>query len=232
MFGCSRNGYICPETYNPADFLIGALAIAPGSENASQRSVNRVCDQYAVSEYAGRIELLINFEMHLMECGEFHDIDYINYQFRGPLWPMTLFWLCYRSLLTIARDPTIQTLRIIQKIVSLFCLLFRNSSIFVPHQAIALMAGFCFFGSAELTQRGIQSVQGAVFIMITENTFGPMYSVLAIFPQGFPLFLREKRSGLYNTVLYYVANVTSLVSIVSTLHQSKLVFQLCFRFLV
>lgn len=81
------------------------------------------------------------------------------------------------------------------------------------HQAIALMAGFCFFGSAELTQRGIQSVQGAVFIMITENTFGPMYSVLAIFPQGFPLFLREKRSGLYNTVLYYVANVIALVSV-------------------
>lgn len=75
------------------------------------------------------------------------------------------------------------------------------------------MAGFCFFGSAELTQRGIQSVQGAVFIMITENTFGPMYSVLAIFPQGFPLFLREKRSGLYNTVLYYVANVIALVRI-------------------
>ncbi|XP_037030733.1 protein scarlet [Bradysia coprophila] len=187
------NGYICPETYNPADFLIGTLAIAPGSENASQKSVNRICDQYAVSEFAGRINVLTNFEMHIMECEEFHDTNYNNYQLRRPYWPKTLFWLCYRNFLTIIRDPTIQTLRIIQKIV------------------IALMAGLCFFGSAELTQRGIQSVQGAVFIMITENTFGPMYSVLAIFPQGFPLFLREKRSGLYNTVLYYLANVIALI---------------------
>lgn len=217
MFVFCRNGYICPETYNPADFLIGALAIAPGSEHASQKSVNRLCDQYAVSEYSGRINVLINFEIHIMECREFPDADDTNYQFRGPLWPKKIFWLCYRTLLTIIRDPTIQTLRIIQKIVCALCAWGFNKQIkkflFISIvQAIALMAGFCFFGSAELTQRGIQSVQGAVFIMITENTFGPMYSVLAIFPQGFPLFLREKRSGLYNTVLYYVANVLALVS--------------------
>lgn len=154
-----------------------------------------------------------------MECEEFHDTDYTNYQFRRPFWLKKILWLCHRTLLTIARDPTIQTLRIVQKIVrpplrncvSISTFFYHFFCIFIT-QAIALMAGFCFFGSAELTQRGIQSVQGAVFIMITENTFGPMYSVLAIFPQGFPLFLREKRSGLYNTVLYYVANVIALVS--------------------
>lgn len=128
----SRNGYICPETYNPADFLIGTLAIAPGSENASQKSVNRLCDQYAVSEFAGRINVLINFEMHMMECEEFHDTDYTNYQHRTPLWPKKMLWLCHRTLLTIARDPTIQTLRIIQKIVrASLCLFLQISPFFL-----------------------------------------------------------------------------------------------------
>lgn len=74
------------------------------------------------------------------------------------------------------------------------------------------MIGLCFFGTIDLTQHGIQSVQGALFILISENTFTPMYSVLALFPQGFPLFIREKRSGLYDTAQYYLSHIIALVS--------------------
>lgn len=79
-------------------------------------------------------------------------------------------------------------------------------------QAIAVTAGLCFFGTIELNQHGIQSVQGAIFVIIAENTFAPMYSVLAMFPQDLPLFIRERTSGNYNTVHYYVAHVVALVS--------------------
>lgn len=78
-------------------------------------------------------------------------------------------------------------------------------------QAIAIMSGLCFLGSINLTQYGIQATQGALFLVVSENTFGPMYGVLAVFPQAFPLFMREKRSGNYNTVQYYVAHVLALV---------------------
>lgn len=74
------------------------------------------------------------------------------------------------------------------------------------------MAGLCFYGTIDLTQYGIQSVQGALFIIITENTFTPMYSILSLFPQGFPLFIRERRSGLYDTLQYYLSTVIALVS--------------------
>lgn len=114
-------------------------------------------------------------------------------QFYGPVWYKTLFWLIHRSLLTVVRDPTVQILRTIQKM------------------AIGLMAGLCFTGSIDLTQNGVQAVQGALFITIAENTFSPMYSVLSYFPQQFPLFLREKKSGIYSTLQYYVANVIAMV---------------------
>lgn len=73
------------------------------------------------------------------------------------------------------------------------------------------MAGLCFFGTVDSSQKGVQAVQGAVFILIVENTFPPMYSVLSYFPHEFPLFLREKRSGLYSTLQYYFANILAMV---------------------
>lgn len=73
------------------------------------------------------------------------------------------------------------------------------------------MAGLCFTGSVDMSQLGVQAVQGALFIFISENTFSPMYSVLSLFPQMFPLFLRETKSGLYNTAQYYIATVIAMV---------------------
>lgn len=63
-----------------------------------------------------------------------------------------------------------------------------------------------------MSQLGIQAVQGALFIFVSENTFSPMYSVLNVFPKMFPLFLRETKSGLYNTGHYYIATIIALVS--------------------
>lgn len=79
-------------------------------------------------------------------------------------------------------------------------------------QAIAIMAGLCFYGSVVLNQYGIQSVQGALFILISENTFTPMYSALTLFPKREALFMRERQAGLYNTFEYYLTSVVALVS--------------------
>lgn len=77
------------------------------------------------------------------------------------------------------------------------------------------MAGLCFFGTIELTQFGIQSVQGVLFILISENTFTPMYSALSLFPERYALFMRERQAGLYNTFQYYVTSIAALVSFIS-----------------
>lgn len=66
----AANGHHCPAAYNPADFLVGVLATAPGCERASQRTAQRLCDLFAVSETAQQRDVLVNLEMHMAEeCG-------------------------------------------------------------------------------------------------------------------------------------------------------------------
>ncbi|XP_019559775.3 protein scarlet [Aedes albopictus] len=187
-----QHGYSCPSNYNPAEFLIGVLATAPGYEKASQRSAQRLCDLFAVSEAAGQRDVLINLEMHMAETGDFK-ITEESYLSRKSNWLCTTYWLTYRAFLTVVRDPTVQYLRLLQKI------------------AIALMAGLCFSGAISLDQLGVQAIQGILFIFVSENTFSPMYSVLSVFPDTFPLFMRETKSGLYRTSQYYVANALAML---------------------
>ncbi|GLH06607.1 Protein scarlet [Gryllus bimaculatus] len=58
-------------------------------------------------------------------------------------------------------------------------------------QAVALTAGLCYVGAAALTQSGVQAVQGALFILVTENTFSPMYGLpgLVVEPVLFVLIM-------------------------------------------
>ncbi|XP_046390561.1 protein scarlet [Ischnura elegans] len=202
----SSLGYTCPPNFNPADFLIRTLAHQPelGNEVDSssdqfgqyRRRVKRICDRFAVSDYADEVELLQRYEAH-MAASSTEDKEWKEFttrsNFWAPLWIMQLFWLTYRSLVTVVRDPSVQTIRILQKV------------------AIAIMAGLCYFGVGMGDQRGIQAVQGALFIFVTENTFAPMYSVLAVFPQEMPLFNREYKAGLYNTHAYYLSKMLAMI---------------------
>ncbi|KAH8286909.1 hypothetical protein KR018_009038 [Drosophila ironensis] len=188
----ANHGYYCPEAYNPADFLIGVLATDPGYEQASQRSAQHLCDQFAVSSAAKQRDMLVNLEIHMAQSGNF-PFDTEVESFRSVAWYKRFHVVWMRASLTLLRDPTIQWMRFIQKI------------------AMAFIIGACFAGTTEPSQLGVQAVQGALFIMISENTYHPMYSVLNLFPQGFPLFMRETRSGLYSTWHYYAANILAML---------------------
>jgi hypothetical protein len=189
----AENGYKCPINYNPADYLIGVLSTEYGqSERSAQRTSARICDLFAVSEAAHQRDLLVNLEIHMHESGVYQVEDELS-NFKPPLSLTTIYWLVWRFFITTIRDPTIQNLRILQKI------------------GIALMAGLCYAGAIDLSQTGVQAIQGILFLFVSENTFSPMYSVLAFFPQMFPIFLRELKSGLYTTDQFYIANVIAMV---------------------
>ncbi|XP_066997954.2 protein scarlet [Anabrus simplex] len=184
-------GYQCPRSYNPAEFFIRTLAVVPGSEETSRRAIKRLCDHYAVSDAAHEVDVYVRLQCHLGSSTEVtKDWDK---EFKAPFSVTKLTLLIYRSFLQIVRDPTIQGWRMVQKI------------------AIAVMAGLCYIGTIPETQTGVQSVQGALFIFVTENTFSPMYSVLSLFPQEMPLFAREYRSGLYATHIYYVSKMIAML---------------------
>uniref|UniRef100_A0A034W8J1 Protein scarlet n=1 Tax=Bactrocera dorsalis TaxID=27457 RepID=A0A034W8J1_BACDO len=188
----AENGYHCPEAYNPADFLIGVLATDPGYEQASQRSAQHLCDMFAVSGAAKQRDMLVNLEIHMAQTGDYpFDVEVDT--FRSAAWYKKFHMIWYRASLSLMRDPTVQRMRFFQKM------------------AMAVIIGACFAGTITVSQLGVQAVQGALFVMISENTYHPMYSVLNVFPQGFPLFLRETRSGMYSTAQYYVANILAML---------------------
>lgn len=184
--------------------MIGVL-----SKTDADKDVNNVAHQLCNAFDASRKNELSQITNNLViENDKQHEIQ-------KPLWIFTVYWLIYRNLLIVARDPTIQKLRIVQKIVkhSLEFDKLTYDFMRIPFwQAIAIMAGLCFYGTVILNQYGIQSVQGVLFILISENTFSPMYSALTLFPKREPLFKRERQAGLYNTFQYYLTNVLALVS--------------------
>ncbi|KAL1462687.1 hypothetical protein WDU94_014504 [Cyamophila willieti] len=181
-------GYPCPYGYNPADFLIKSLAVT-SDEISSRRRLKRICDEFSVSDFSKEMELEINYQTHV---GTYDFLaDFNSRKIKKPFWFTIMFVLIRRSFLNVVRDPTVQLSRILQKV------------------AIAIMCSLCFAGSIDLTQRGVQSVQGALFIMVTENTFSPMYSVLSQFPDMLPLFQREYSAGLYSTFQFYVSYILS-----------------------
>ncbi|KAF7270965.1 hypothetical protein GWI33_016097 [Rhynchophorus ferrugineus] len=183
-------GFECPSSYSPADFFIKTLAI-PCYETNSKIAVKRICDQFAVSDYAKEVDVVVQYEFHMgrAQPREFE----LRSQFKEPFWWQKLYWLTYRWSKEVLRDPSIQSLRILQRMV------------------IALTVGLAYYGTDPMTQMGVQAVEGALFMFVAENTFYPMYSVLAAFPDNTPLFLREHRSGLYGTAVYYISRVFALL---------------------
>lgn len=59
----------------------------------------------------------------------------------------------------------------------------------------------------DLDQRGIQNMQGLIYLVITETVFTFNYAVFYTFPRELPLLLRDIASGLYNPAPYYFSKV-------------------------
>ncbi|KAJ8686380.1 hypothetical protein QAD02_022174 [Eretmocerus hayati] len=188
----SSLGYVCPHTYNPADFLIGTIVATSSNRRGEVMSIQRICDAFLSSDACKEIDLIIQLQLHIAEFKE-HWHAMRRKAKKAPKFYTKLRWLIHRGAVQVIRDPSLQILRILQKL------------------AIALVAGLCFFGAIKLDQLGVQAVQGVIFIMVSENTFFPMYSTLSLIPQEFPLFFREYKAGMYPVHLYYIARITSLL---------------------
>lgn len=66
-----RMGYRCPTNYNPADFFIRTLALQPGFEETSKQTIKKICDNFAVSEAAKEIEVVVQYEFHIGRSSSF-----------------------------------------------------------------------------------------------------------------------------------------------------------------
>ncbi|XP_049276523.1 protein scarlet-like [Anopheles funestus] len=192
-------GLECEEGYNKADFLVKVLSsttagIAKGNQFTTTAICPKtICNNYTASEAARRQEALISAELYRAAI-EGRDESLRNQltKDRGRCWFYTLYWLMYRHVLQSHRNPNLQYFKIVQRI------------------GIAVIVGLCFSDAIELSQRGVQAMQGVIFLIVSENTFLPMYAALSMFPESFPLFQREKRANLYSTAQFYISSILSM----------------------
>ncbi|XP_050100440.1 protein scarlet-like [Anopheles aquasalis] len=191
-------GLECDPGYNTADFLVKALATSvPAKGNGFTTGAlcpNTICNCYEASEAAQRQEALISAEQYRTATGRQNSLllKQLACTDGNRCWFYTLLWLVYRNLLQSHRNPKLQYFKVIQRV------------------AIALLVGLCFSDAIEMTQKGIQAMQGIIFLIVSENTFLPMYAALAHFPESFPLFQREKKANLYTTTQFYLAHILSM----------------------
>ena len=93
--------------------------------------------------------------------------------------------LLWRSFLAVIKDPLIMQVRIAQTVV------------------IALVLGAVYFGQ-EHTTAGVMSINGALFLIITNMTFANMFAVINVICMELPIFLREHFNGMYRTDVYFI----------------------------
>lgn len=61
----AKQGYECPRKYNPADFLVATLAIAPRDEDSSRRTAQRICDAFLTSDSCKEMDITLQLELHM-----------------------------------------------------------------------------------------------------------------------------------------------------------------------
>ena len=94
-------------------------------------------------------------------------------------------WLFWRSWTNTFRDVILFRVRVMQ---ALF---------------IAIILGLVYL-QIELDQKGVQDINGAMFLMIMFTSFSNNFAIINSFPIEISIFMREYGSGLYRVDTYYL----------------------------
>ncbi|XP_055346252.1 protein white-like [Paramacrobiotus metropolitanus] len=175
-------GYPCPPNFNPADHYIHKLAIIPGREAECKERAEKVCDAFENSE-RGRKILTATKEIHNNELPAGSMAKKSAYKAN---WFRQFAAVMWRSALSVVREPLIVKVRLIQTIF------------------IALLLGIIFLRQ-ENTAEGVQNINGAIFLFLTNMTFGNLFAVINVFTQELPIFLREHFNGMYRVDVYFLS---------------------------
>ena len=96
--------------------------------------------------------------------------------------------LAQRNVRNFVRSPQASTIRLLQALFT------------------ALLCGLIYL-RLDYSPAGVRSRLGAFFFLLTNQTFGPLYSVLNTFQTAKALLLREKQNGMYRLSAYVAAKV-------------------------
>ncbi|KAK7066126.1 ATPase activity protein [Halocaridina rubra] len=181
-------GSSCPESYNPADFFIGILAIQPETEQECKKFVTECCDAFDSSTVGQEVVATakLNITSSKANGRDSNAVEVRKESTYKASWLNQLGAVFKRAALENIREPGVLKSQLFQIIVT------------------GLLVGLIYMGQ-ELTNDGVNNINGAIFIMLSQNSFGFTFSVLQTFCVTLPIFLREHFSGMYRTDVYYIA---------------------------
>jgi EPP (Eye Pigment Precursor) family transporter len=187
--GC---GFRLPPNYNPADYFVHTLAVEPGNELHCREKIKIICDSYAQSPQAEHVRKVIT-ESNFHEDGAMYDEESFPevspYKASWFKQLCVVFWRCW---LNNMREPVIVRMRFFQITV------------------MAFIFGLIFW-QQNIDQSGVNNINGVLFLMQMQMTFGFIFNVVMTFPPEFPVFLREHFDGMYRVDVYFLCKMTAEV---------------------
>lgn len=187
----ASQGYVCPASFNPADFYVYNLATLPGAEAESRQKIQKVCDAFEASSYGSNVRDLM--KIHQNPASDASQAPQIP--MKGRRSPYKASWtsqfsaVFWRSFISIIKDPRVT---IVKGISALF---------------FGLVVTLIYQGQdqTEDVNAYIQNIQGVLFLFITNSTFGNVFGVVNTFAAEVPIFLREHFNGMYRTDVYFLS---------------------------
>ncbi|XP_031784100.1 protein white [Nasonia vitripennis] len=186
-------GIQCPTAYNSAEFFVKQLSIDRRHQN--QKKIKKICNAFEKSVYGQRLLYIIDqsrttsymydtphaiFSLELLRSSEFKKVRALT----------QLKWLVWRNFIDYKRNMSYLLLK--------FCFyMFISVLLSTPYIGI----------TKNIDQKGIQSIQGLLYLIITETIFTFNYAAFYTFPNELPLLLRDIASGLYNPAPYYLSKI-------------------------
>ncbi|XP_045170126.2 protein white-like isoform X2 [Mercenaria mercenaria] len=190
-------GYPCPVNYNPADFYIMTMAVVPGKETECKEKIEAICDKFSETANA---KAILEENKRVAENPKrtgviFEEAFSSTSRYEAP-WYMQFGAVFARSWKTTIREPMVARVRVIQTIV------------------LSLVLGLIYL-QLDVDQKGVQDINGVLFLILTNMTFTNVFGVLNSFPLETPIFLREYSTGLYRVDIYFLCkNLAELPSFI------------------
>jgi ATP-binding cassette, subfamily G (WHITE), eye pigment precursor transporter len=189
----SKIGYACPSQSNPADYFMNIISLEADIEDDLPRKRRTEME----NNYKKRVAIMnSNYENSELKC----DVESVHpeanplhenkhQEYRAGFFKQ-LFLLSQRSFRNIFRIPLTSYFKLITTvIISLITIL--------------------VYGQLGTNQQSIQSRNGLLYFVTVNTTFNLVQTVVLVFPEEKPVFLREHGNRMYSSFAYYIANVVS-----------------------
>jgi len=176
--------YPCPEDFNPADHFVQTLAVVPGSEEECHQRISEICDRFRESEPAQDIRAEIKSIENQMAESDKRSVT--RREVYKASWGEQFAALAWRQSLAVIKDPMIARVKVISAIV------------------VGIILG-TIYQAQDMDQAGIQNINGALFVIVTNLSFGNIFSICNSYCSELPVFLREHFNGMYRTDAFFFA---------------------------